>query len=66
MTVPYAALIPLCQLALSSGAEHVVLGTDYPYDMAMDRPVDFIDGAKLSSREKTAIMGGNAARLLKM
>src|SRR5918992_5960541 len=26
------------------GADHVVLGTDYPYDMGMDDPVDFIAG----------------------
>src|SRR5437867_2108383 len=47
------------------GAERVVLGTDYPYDMGMEQPVDFIDGVKgLSSKDKARIMGGNAARLL--
>jgi aminocarboxymuconate-semialdehyde decarboxylase len=47
------------------GADHVVLGTDYPYDMGMEHPVDFIDGVKgLSSKDKARIMGGNAARLL--
>jgi aminocarboxymuconate-semialdehyde decarboxylase len=47
------------------GAEQVVLGTDYPYDMGMEHPVDFIDGVKgLSTRDKARIMGGNAARLL--
>jgi aminocarboxymuconate-semialdehyde decarboxylase len=49
------------------GADHVVLGTDYPYDMGMEHPVDFIGGvAKLSARDKALIMGGNAARLLKL
>jgi aminocarboxymuconate-semialdehyde decarboxylase len=43
----------------------VVLGTDYPYDMGMDDPVDFIAGVRgLSLKDKTKIMGGNAARLL--
>jgi aminocarboxymuconate-semialdehyde decarboxylase len=49
------------------GADHVVLGTDYPYDMGMEHPVDFISGVKsLSSKDKDQIMGGNAARLLKI
>ena len=48
------------------GAGHVVLGTDYPYDMGMEHPVQFIDGANLSPLEKRRIMGGNAARLLKI
>jgi aminocarboxymuconate-semialdehyde decarboxylase len=49
------------------GADHVVLGTDYPYDMGMEHPVDFIGGTPgLSSKDKNLIMGGNAARLLKL
>src|SRR5688572_8607327 len=49
------------------GADHVLLGTDYPYDMGVDDPVGFIDGAKkLSKKDKAQIMGGNAARLLKI
>ncbi len=47
------------------GADHVVLGTDYPYDMGMEHPVDFIGGTKgISASDKSKIMGGNAARLL--
>jgi len=47
------------------GAGQVVLGTDYPYDMGMEHPVEFIDGVKgLSAKDKARIMGGNAARLL--
>ena len=49
------------------GADHVVLGTDYPYDMGMEHPVDFIGGAAgISAADKNKIMGGNAARLLKL
>ena len=49
------------------GPDHVLLGTDYPYDMGVDDPVGFIDGvAKLGRAEKAQIMGGNAARLLKI
>ncbi len=47
------------------GAEHVLLGTDYPYDMGVEEPVGFINRvAGLSPAERTDIMGGNAARLL--
>jgi aminocarboxymuconate-semialdehyde decarboxylase len=49
------------------GEDHVLLGTDYPYDMMMEKPVQFIEGLpKLSAKAKEAIMGGNAARLLKI
>ena len=57
----------LRQLAERFGADHVLLGTDYPYDMGVEDPVGFIEGVKkLSSIEKSKIMGGNAARLLKI
>jgi aminocarboxymuconate-semialdehyde decarboxylase len=49
------------------GADHAVLGTDYPYDMGMEDPLDFIEGTPgISTADKTKIMGGNAARLLKI
>ena len=47
------------------GAEHVLLGTDYPYDMGVEDPVGFINKVKkLTWKDKNNIMGGNAARLL--
>ena len=48
------------------GADHIVLGTDYPFDMGVDDPVGFVQRAKLSSSQKDQIMGANAARLLKI
>ena len=57
----------LASLVERFGADHVVLGTDYPYDMAMEHPLDFVGGApRLSAKDKEMIMGGNAARLLKI
>lgn len=47
------------------GDDHVVLGTDYPYDMGDVDPVGLIESvARLGRAEKERIMGGNAARLL--
>lgn len=47
------------------GADHVVIGTDYPYDMGYYEPVDFVEGAKsLTRAQKDAILGANAAKLL--
>ncbi|MDB5811188.1 MAG: hypothetical protein JWN94_3310 [Betaproteobacteria bacterium] len=49
------------------GADHVVLGTDYPFDMGEDHPVKLIESVpRLSRADKDRIMGGNAARLLKI
>jgi aminocarboxymuconate-semialdehyde decarboxylase len=57
----------LAHLIARFGADHVLLGTDYPYDMGMERPIEFIEGVKgLSKAEAAAIEGGNAARLLKI
>src|SRR5919108_4747045 len=57
----------LAHLIARFGADHVLLGTDYPYDMGVERPVEFIGGVKgLSGAERAAIEGGNAARLLKI
>jgi aminocarboxymuconate-semialdehyde decarboxylase len=47
------------------GDDHVVLGTDYPYDMGEVDPVGLVESvARLTRAEKERIMGGNAARLL--
>ena len=55
----------LKQLIERFGADRVLLGTDYPYDMGVEDPVGFINKVrKLSSKDKNRIMGGNAARLL--
>jgi aminocarboxymuconate-semialdehyde decarboxylase len=47
------------------GPDHIVAGTDYPFDMGYYDPVGFVNGAKFLTRaEKDAILGGNAAKLL--
>jgi aminocarboxymuconate-semialdehyde decarboxylase len=49
------------------GADHVVLGTDYPFDMGVDDPVgEIAKVARLGAAERAMIEGGNAAKLLKI
>lgn len=49
------------------GADHILLGTDYPYDMGDTDPVSHIERVpRLARADKDLIMGGNAARLLKI
>ncbi len=55
----------LRHLIAEVGASQVVVGTDYPYDMAhydMHGLLDAVPG--LSDEVRSAILGGNAARLL--
>jgi aminocarboxymuconate-semialdehyde decarboxylase len=49
------------------GAEHVMLGTDRPYDMGEPDPVALVNQVEgLSDAERATIMGGAAKALLKM
>ncbi len=49
------------------GADHVLMGTDYPADMGEVDPIGFIESAdQLEDTERAAILGRNAARLLNL
>jgi len=49
------------------GADHVLLGTDYPYDMGEADPVGLVSSVEgLTDADRRAILGGNAARLLRL
>jgi aminocarboxymuconate-semialdehyde decarboxylase len=49
------------------GADHVVLGTDYPYDMGEEDPLGLVAQVKrLPRASRDLITGGNAARLMKI
>jgi aminocarboxymuconate-semialdehyde decarboxylase len=55
----------LAYLVSRYGADHLLLGTDYPYDMGENDPVGLVARTPgLSEEERAAICGGNAARLL--
>ncbi len=47
------------------GSDNVLLGSDYPYDMAMLDCVAHVRGLKIPDADKSAILGGHAAALLK-
>ena len=49
-----------------AGAHHVLVGSDRPFDMGTDRPVDEIRALGLNPADEQLILGGNAARLLRI
>jgi aminocarboxymuconate-semialdehyde decarboxylase len=54
-------------LVRAAGSEHVLLGTDYPFDMGEADPVGLINKLKsIPQTEREEILGGNAVRLLKI
>ena len=49
------------------GADHVLLGSDYPFDMADNEPVKAVEAvASLSQSERDAILFATAERLLRL
>jgi len=58
--------VMLEHLVGSYGADHVLLGTDYPYDMGLPDPLALIADARITDAERELIAGANACRLLKI
>lgn len=54
----------LRELVSFAGADHVVLGSDYPFDMGSQDPRRFVEGAGLDPADAAAVLGGTAACLL--
>jgi aminocarboxymuconate-semialdehyde decarboxylase len=47
------------------GPEQVMLGSDYCFDMGLERPVEVVTGhPDLSDKQRVMILQGNARRLL--
>jgi aminocarboxymuconate-semialdehyde decarboxylase len=52
-------------LVKAFGVDHVVLGTDYPFDMAEEDPIGHVNSSDmLDAAARAAIAGGNAKKLL--
>jgi aminocarboxymuconate-semialdehyde decarboxylase len=51
-------------LAREFGSDHIVMGTDYPYDMADYDPIEHVVSSGFDQATTVAMVGGNARRLL--
>jgi aminocarboxymuconate-semialdehyde decarboxylase len=47
------------------GWEQVMLGSDYPFDMASDDPVGEVEAVAMNPEERHGVLGGNATRFLR-
>ena len=56
--------IQLEALVKTFGVDNVVLGTDYPFDMADFDPIEHVVGTGFDATTTAAICGGNAKKLL--
>ena len=55
----------LAELVRLNGADHVIMGTDYPFDMAEYDPIGHVASADgFNAATIAAIAGGNARKLL--
>jgi aminocarboxymuconate-semialdehyde decarboxylase len=54
----------LVELVRLYGADHIIMGTDYPFDMADYDPIGHVASAGLDEATIAAVAGGNAKRLL--
>ena len=55
----------LAALIAQVGIDRVLLGTDFPFDMGVEDPLDRLDAVPgLEAQDRAAIRGGNAAALL--
>jgi aminocarboxymuconate-semialdehyde decarboxylase len=54
----------LRRLIEDAGPDHVLLGSDRPFDMGSDDPVGEVRALGLPAEAEAAVLGGNAARLL--
>ena len=65
-TISYDAQI-LQDLVDLVGADRILMGSDYCFDIAYEEPVKIVTGMKtLTDAQKELILGGNAVRLLKV
>ncbi|MER5253082.1 amidohydrolase family protein [Streptomyces sp. NPDC002855] len=56
----------LRELIRTAGADRVLLGSDYPFDMGSEDPVGALRAARLSEADLAAVRGANAAHLLQL
>jgi aminocarboxymuconate-semialdehyde decarboxylase len=47
-----------------AGVDHVLLGSDHPFDMGVERPAEIVRALGLPAEDEAKILAGNAERLL--
>jgi aminocarboxymuconate-semialdehyde decarboxylase len=58
---------PIMEFVISQvGVDRIMIGSDYCFDMGYERPVQVVEELGLGNPEKQMILGGNAARILKL
>jgi aminocarboxymuconate-semialdehyde decarboxylase len=58
---------PLMEYVISQvGVDRIMLGSDYCFEVGYDRPVQVIEELRLSSDQRKMILGGTAAKMLKI
>ncbi len=58
---------PVMEFVISQvGVERIMMGSDYCFPVGYDRPVEVVEDLRLSSDQRKMILGGTAAKLLKI
>jgi aminocarboxymuconate-semialdehyde decarboxylase len=58
---------PIMEFIISQvGVERIMMGSDYCFPVGYDRPVENVEELRLSPAERKSILGGTAAKLLKI
>jgi aminocarboxymuconate-semialdehyde decarboxylase len=58
---------PLMEYIISQvGVDRIMMGSDYCFPVGYDRPVEIVEELRLSSEQRKMILGGTAAKILKI
>jgi aminocarboxymuconate-semialdehyde decarboxylase len=58
---------PLMEYVISQvGADRIMLGSDYCFEVGYDQPVNVVEELHLNSEQRKMILGGTAAKILKI
>ena len=58
---------PIMEFIISQvGAERIMMGSDYCFPVGYDRPVEVVEDLHLSPEQRKMILGGTAAKILKI
>lgn len=49
-----------------AGVDHILLGSDYPFDMGVERPAEIVRALGLPPTDEAKILGGNLVNLLRL